>query len=77
MHSRGQKNTPGLGDVGDPLRRFVVGTKNACKIAGLRAALEEAGPEGRVLSLVGSVAVEGLAVPSGKAEVVCKSSRSE
>ena len=25
-HSRGQKNTPGLGDVGDPLRRFVVGT---------------------------------------------------
>mmetsp|Transcript_42567 Transcript_42567/g.141589 ORF Transcript_42567/g.141589 Transcript_42567/m.141589 type:complete len:207 (+) Transcript_42567:79-699(+) len=46
-------------------RRFVVGTKNACKIAGLRAALEEVGPEGRVLSLVGSVAVEGLAVPSG------------
>ena len=38
--------------------RFVVGTKNACKIAGLRAALEEVGPEGRVLSLVGSVAVD-------------------
>ena len=26
MYSRGQKNTPGLGDVGDPLRRFVVST---------------------------------------------------